>query len=319
MSAEIIELLHDLNRKIDSLSKEISNMKTVKTSRRSTPSTKIEMYKLSTPDLLSSTSFLCAYMQKNDCEGHCGKEAKFSVINGNPVELSDIQIPPAKDEKKEKLRRAYLRCNTCKNKGKSKDTSRGYQKVYDFLYDNGGDDEVFDDEVAEMISPKIPSKNKKSVSEEEPPSARKGLDSIGEDSDKEDPDPEDINKNLKRTQKFQDKFVSVKIEKEKVNCIIRSFNDKRKNDICIGEISDDPDESDYEDDLKKPRTELLEKIGLKYKTPEDSIKETPKKDKKKPQVKKDDSDSDSESDREVTEMGTKALRKMNDDSDSDSD
>ena len=328
-TSEILELLNDINRKVDSIQEELSSAKPSKGGKKTTPASKVENFKLSTTELLSSKQKLCSYMQKNDCDGHCGKEAKYSVINGNPVELTDIQQAPAKDAKKEKLRRGFYRCNTCKNKGKSQDTSRGYKKVYDHLYDNGGDDEVFDEDVAGMISPKASSAKKSSDdsdSEDEAPNVEKGLDKIEEESG---PNPADNNKHLKKTNKFHDKFISVKVGKSNVNCIIRSFEDKRKTDVCIGEISEEPGDSDYEEELKKPKPTLLEKIGLKYKSPEDSVKETPPKaskvegkkgkkkeeGKKKPQVKKDDSDSDSDSGEENSKKGAKALKKMSNEDD----
>lgn len=326
MSTEVIDLLTTLSQKVDKLSEEISLLKSAKKTTKATPA-KIEQFKVKTADFLSTKDKLCAYMQKGDCEGHCGRKAQYSVINGNPIELSDIKQDPPKDERKASLRKAFYRCTTCRNKGKNKDTSRGYSKIYDFIYDNKGDEEVFDEDELKTLSPerKEESKKKKGAKakavkesdDDEGPNVSKGLDEV-----EEDPSPEDRNKHLKKTDKFHDNHIVVKIGKSQKHCITRSFKDKRKNDVCIGELSGEPDDSDYEDDLKEPSSSLLEKIKLKYKTPADSIKETPPKaaKKKKPQVAKDDSD-DSESDdsdADSSPKGEKDLKKEKKDA-SDSD
>jgi len=293
----------DVSTRLDSLEEKLAQIlelvkngapkKKVSSSKKS----QIEQFKLSTKELLETDEPLCAYMQKGkDCKGHCGREAMYTVQSESPIELSSINPAKPKDENRRQLRKAYLRCKTCKNKGKTKTQSRGYDVIRSYLYKGDSDGEgVAEDNLEELTSTpkkekklkgsKKKEKNEKEDSDDSEPDVEKGLD-----------DPSEPNSHLKKTEDWRDKFVKLD---EDNNVIIRAFKDKRKKEVVIGKIDEEPENDEYEDVLTKPKKSLLDKYKLKYKSPEDSIADTPPKAKKnQPKVKvskKDDSD-DSDND-----------------------
>jgi len=274
MSSEDIETLTDLVKelhiKIDGLLE----------SKRATPATKTKQFVLTTSKFLDSSEPLCAYMQKNDCDGHCGKPAKFSVIKGEPLELSELKAKPAADAAKAKLRAAYNRCTACKNKGKDKSTSRCYTKIYNFLYGNNDDDDVVIEGGLDKIIGSPEKKEKKKDKEKEKEKDKKKKKEKKEDEEEPDfeaglDDPHEKNPHLKTTERFHDKVVNV----GKKFVILRCYTDKRK-DVCIGTLNEEPEDEDYESLLKQPKPDVIEQMNVKYKTPEESLKETPPKAKK---------------------------------------
>lgn len=324
---EIIDLLKDLHKKIDIVIEGKS--------KKATPSAKVKQFITKTEDLLASEEPLCAYMQKNDCVGHCGKPAKFSVIKGNPIELTELTVKKPKDKQKELERKCYFRCNTCKNKGKEKSNSKAYSKIFRHIYgpdDDENDDTVLEEGLSEIIgqSPKVRekkesvkqaknskkekqaknSKNSKHAKSEEKEEEQEEKEEE-EQEDSEEDDPQEKNPHLKSNDRYQDKLVEVK--KKKV--ILRCYTDRRKKDVCIGILDEEPEDEDYEELLKKPKQSLLDKMDVKYKTPEESDKVTPppvetKKVKKSDEEDDDDEDEEEDDDDEDDEDEDKAFNKM---------
>jgi hypothetical protein len=283
ISRKLDLVLEQISRKLDEVLQkldEIPNSSSQSGQKKKATPSKADQYKISTETLLKSTKKLCAYMQKStDCKGHCGREAIYSVINETAQEIDDVQVEPAKDEKQEQMRKSFYRCPTCKSKGKKPENSRGYKKIRNHLFGQDGTvDTVIDDDLAALVgSPKKPSKPEVDV--------ESGLDDVGQN-------PEDPNPHLLKTEKWEDKFVKM----GKKNIIIRSFFDARKKDVIIGMIQKEPENSDYEKDLEKPGKSILEKVGLKYKIPEEASRETPPKAPKKKEKEESDDDNQEDSD-----------------------
>lgn len=281
MSSEEIDTLTDL---VKELHVKIDKLLDGKSGKKATPATKVKQYVTPTAKFLESEEPLCAYMQKNDCDGHCGKPAKFSVIKGEPIEFSDLNVKTAADPNKEKLRKAFFRCTTCKNKGKDKSSSRCYSKIYNFLYGTEDeDDAIVEDGLEDIIG--SPDKKKKLKKDSKKETKKKEKKEKKEESgdEGEDPnfevgldDPQEKNPHLKSTERFNDKLVKV----GKKFAILRCYTDKRKKDVCIGVLKNEPEDEDYEDHLKEPKQSLLDEMNVKYKTPEEAARETPPKAKK---------------------------------------
>jgi hypothetical protein len=310
----------DFGTRLDELTEKVNSILDILSTQKpkgGKKAEKVEQFVTSTEDLLSSGKDLCSYMQKSkDCKGHCGREAKFTVQTTNPIEIDSAQFKKPKDERKGMMRKAFFRCTTCKNKGKNKTQSRAYDKIHQYVYGGDDGDEVIDDALVTVTGTPKEKKSKKKSSK-----SKKKKDDSDDEVDVEDglDDPSDENSHLKKTDVFRDTFVKVD---KKHNVIIRKFKDKRKKDVVIGEISGEPEDEDYEDELSKPSSSVLKKVELTYKTPEESLSKTPPKASKKaknPKVKKkkDDSDDDSDGDSDDAGKGFKELVKSDDDSDDD--
>ena len=267
-----------IEQKFDEVLKKLEKSSSTRPVNKKKPAApKVDQFKLSTQDLLDSDEPLCAYMQRSlDCKGHCGKPAVFSVIRDKPMSFEDLEdVPAAKNEDGELLRRSFNRCNGCKTRAKNRDNSRGYSVVKKFIYKQTGEDTAVAADIDLMMgspSKKTNSKSKgkkgkKSADSDDDPDVEEGLD---------DPDPEDSNTNLLKGKKWADKFVKV----GKKNMIVRSYTDGRKKDVCIGLIDGEPEDDQYEESLRKPSKTFLTQVGLQYKTPEEASRHTPPKAKK---------------------------------------
>lgn len=240
-----MEILLNLAKENNILLKKLTEGETKE--KKKTPPKKqtVEKFKLSTKDLLGSLEPKCAYMQKQgNC--HCGLPAMWDVKSKNAVPITG-SIP---DDKK--ILKAFWRCNSCKTRATDSTKSKAYSVCFQMLNSSSGDTNlVIDDSLKNMIN--SPPKKKES------PDIMSGLEIPSGVSSK--------NKFLKSNEKFEDSFVKV----EETFVIIRKFKDKRKKDIVIGEIKSEPTTAEYEEGLVKPDDEILEKISLVYKTPEESI------------------------------------------------
>jgi hypothetical protein len=305
----VIEKLDEIIRRLP---------KSGSSSSTKTPKKKVEAFKLLTQDLLDSSDPMCAYMQRSeDCEGHCGKPAAFSVIRDHPEPLDSLDdLEEAKNERAELLRKSFLRCNGCKSKAQKMENSRAYKVVKKHLYKQTGEDTAVAADLEAMMGSPVKGKAKKGKAkkgkakkddDDDEPSTEEGLD-----------DPEDSNPNLLKSKKWYDKFVKV----GKKSMIVRSYIESRKKDVCIGLIDDEPDDDQYEESLRKPSKTFLEKVGLKYVTPVDAAKGTPP---KAPKGKsKSDEDSDGSDEEEAsaktkrkTPSKSKGKKKSKSDEDSD--
>lgn len=271
---------------------------------------KVDQFKISTQDLLDSSEPLCAYMQRSeDCEGHCGRPASYTVIRDHPESLEDLDLEDPKDERAELLRKSFLRCNGCKSKAQKAEISRAYKTIKRIIYKQTGEDTaVAADLEAMMGSPrkgkkgKAPAKGKKGKDNDEP-DVSEGLDN-----------PEDTNKHLLKNNKWFDKFVKV----AKKNMIVRSYKGGNKKDVCIGLIDDEPEDDQYVETLRKPGKAFLDKVGLKYMSPEDAAKGTPPKANKKDSDDEEDNPKKGKSKTPVKEESDKSKANEDDSDDDDS-
>jgi len=280
---DIEDRLTSIETLLGQILEKFDNPSSTRSSKKKTVAPKVEQFKISTQDLIDTSQPLCAYMQRSDdCEGHCGRPAIYSVIRDKPIEIDDLDLAEAKDENQKNIRKAFNRCPGCKAKAKTKENSRGYKEIKKFIYKQTGDDTAVSESISEMMgSPKNKSKAKPKAK------AKKTSDSDDEaniEDGLDDPNPDDPNSNLLKTDKWYDTFVKV----GKKNVIIRKYNDKRKKDVCLGLIDEEPEDDQYEENLRKPGKSLIDTLGIKYKTPEEATRETP------PKAKKDDDDEEVE-------------------------
>ncbi len=309
---DVEDRLNSIEEKLDQVIQhleKVKNSSSTKAPRKKPTTSKVEQFKVSTQDLLDSSDPLCAYMQRSeDCEGHCGKPGTFSVIRDRPENLDDLDdLEEPKNERAAMLRKSFLRCNGCKSKAQKAENSRAYKVIKKHLYKQTGEDTAVAADIDAMMG--SPSKKKAKKGKGKKSAAKTDSDDEADVQEGLD-DPEDSNENLLKNEKWSDKFVKV----GKKNMIVRSYKDKRKKPVCIGLIDGEPEDDQYEESLRKPSKTFLDKVGLKYVTPEDAAKGTPPKapmkGKKGSSAKSNSDDSDSEEEEEeASKTKTKTKRK----------